>query len=146
MAIIERGEGSAKRRERLAQLKRGAGTFVYLGGHDVEFQPTPLKIGRNEPLLDESGMPVVDGTGRQVFKPAGGIARDSTGKPMLGGDPKVVRHKLDELNVRGVVFPKGKPVKVEDAALALKLRCMQSFEEVEEKSPKADKPKDEPKK
>lgn len=146
MAIVERGEGNAKRKERLAQINKGPGTFVFLGGFDTEFQPTILKTGKNVPVLDEQGLPVVDQVGRQVFKPAGTPVYDDAGKPVLGGPPKVVKHELKQMTVRGVTFVKGKPTKVTDKTLALKLRCMQSFEEVDEKSGSEKAEKAEPKK
>ena len=136
MAIVERGEGNAKRRERLAQLKRGPGTFTFLGGYDVEWIPTALLTGKNVPVLDANDMPVVDGSGRQVFKPANEVVRDEAGRPKLGGVPKVVKRKLDKITVRKVTFEKDKPTYVGDHALALKLRCMQSFKEVGEQQPK----------
>lgn len=131
MAIIERGEGNARRRERLAQIKKGPGTFVFLGGHDTEYTPTPMRTGKNVPVLDANGMPIVDGSGRQVFQPPNTIDHDEHGQPRLGGPPKVTRHKMDKFELRGVTFEKDKPTQVNDHALALKLRCMQSFKEVD---------------
>ena len=132
MAIRDRGEGNEKRKDRLAKLKKGPGVFVYDGlGFDVEAIPTVLKIGRNVPVLDSEGMPVVDDSGRQVFEKQGKIVRDSKGQPVLGGVPKIKKTPLDVFEVRGMKFPKGEPVEVKDPSIALKLRCLERFEEVE---------------
>lgn len=132
-AIRERGEGFAKRRERLAQLKRGPGTFVYDGsGCDTEMVPTPLLAGRDEPVLDDSGMPVIDASGRQVFRKAGTYVRDTSGNIVLGGVPKIVRKPIEVFVLQDVRFPTGEPVLVTSASLALKLRGMSCFEELTE--------------
>lgn len=128
--ILDRGEGNAKRRDRLKKIKKGDGTFVYDGSSvDTEWTPTPKLTGHKEATLDVHGMPVVDSSGRQAYKPAGRIVTDDSGRPVLGGIPKVTRHKIETRVVRGVSFPAGEPVKV-GAELALKLRCMAHFEEV----------------
>lgn len=130
--IKDRGEGNAKRKERLAKQKKGSGTFVYNGeAVDTEWIPTIKLMGRQVPELNDAGMPVLDGSGRQMFKPAGTPVYDDKGQPMFGGPPKVVTHKIEVFKLRKMEFPAGKPVFVGDSALALKLRCMGCFEEVE---------------
>lgn len=131
--ILDRGEGNAKRKERLARQKKGPGVFVYDGsGCDTVWHPTPVLVGKSEALLDSSGMPAIDSSGRQIFKPAGQYKRDKQGKIIMGGVPRVERVPLDVFKLRGVEFPAGVPVRVEDGQLALKLRCMGCFEEVDE--------------
>lgn len=131
-AILDRGEGNAKRKERLAKLKKGPGVFVYDGSLcDTESIPTPLLVGKAQPVFDARGMPVVDKTGRQQYAPAGQFVRDESGQPVLGGTPKTVTRQLSTFKLRGFEFPAGKPVTVSDSALALKLRGMNGFEEVE---------------
>jgi hypothetical protein len=132
-SIRDREEGSAKRRERIACLKQGPGWFKYNGsGIDTEFIPTPLLTGHQEPILKEDGMPLTDSAGRQKFKPAGKYQTDDNGAVMLGGIPKVVRHKIQTVKLRGLEFPEGKPVFVADKSLALKLRGMDMFDECAE--------------
>jgi hypothetical protein len=127
-----RGEGMARRRERLAQLKKGPGVFRYNGkAVDSESIPTPLRNGRNQPVFDGSGMPVVDSSGRQVYERAGTIVRDSKGQPVLGGQPKVKTIPIEVFKLWGVDFPAGEPVEISDPQLALKLRCLAYFEELE---------------
>ena len=130
-AIRSRDEENRRRSGRLAQLKKGPGVFVY-GGQavDTDAIPTPRLIGRDEPLLDKEGMPVLDAAGRQVMKPAGRHATDDEGRVIMGGIPKIVKKPLDTFKLRGVSFPKGEPVSVSDAGLALKIRGMDCFEEV----------------
>jgi hypothetical protein len=50
----------------------------------------------------------------------------------MGGKPERLAKAIDVKVVRGVKFPAGRPVKVADPALALKLRGMDGFSEVEE--------------
>lgn len=129
--ILDREEGHQRRKDRLAKQKKGPGAFVYTGESvDTHWSPTPKLTGTRAPALAADGMPVVDAAGRQIYKPAGQIVTDERGIPVLGGVPKVERTPVESRIVRGVSFPKGKPVAV-DAALALKLRCMAHFEEVE---------------
>jgi hypothetical protein len=136
-SIRSREEESKRRSGRLAQIKKGPGVFVYDGNAvDTEAVPTPLLIGRDEPLLDKYGMPVLDPAGRQVMKPAGRHATDDEGRVIMGGVPKIVEKPLAVFKLRGVKFPKGEPVSVSDAGLALKLRGMDCFEEVFGKSSK----------
>jgi hypothetical protein len=90
-----------------------------------------MTTGKNEPVLDASGLPVTDKAGRMVFQPSGQIVRNADGSPKLGGIPKLIRHKIETLVLRGVSFPKGKPVLVEDEVLAVKVRGMDCFKEVE---------------
>jgi hypothetical protein len=131
--ILDRGEGSAKRKERLARQKKGPGVFVYNGkGFDAEWHPTPLLVGKDEPVLDAGGMPVLDAVGRQVFKPAGQYKRDSKGHIVMGGVPRTEKKPIAVFELWGVKFPAGVAVSVEDPALALKLRRLAVFEEVEE--------------
>lgn len=132
--INYRGEGMQRRRDRLAKIKKGPGWFVYTGDAvATEYSPTPLLYGKQVPVLLENGMPAIDGSGRQIFEVAGSAVRDSVGRPMLGGPPKVTRHEIATYKLRGVSFPKGEPVRVDDEDLALKLRCLGKviFEEVE---------------
>jgi len=127
-----RGEGNATRRDRLAKLKHGPGVFVYDGGgFDTECIPTPKKHGKKTPVLSDDGMPVLDQSGRQVFERAGTLVRDMSGRPVLGGEPKVNRIPLEVLKVAGIALPTGEPVKVDDATVALKLRCMSLVKEIE---------------
>ncbi len=132
MAMPTREYGHKTREQRLAKLKKGPGVFVYDGkGHDVDYVPTILRTGRKEAMLDAEGAPVVDGSGRQVFQKAGVPVLDDHGKPKLGGPPKIVKKPLDVFDVRGVKFHAGEPIVVDDPSLALKLRCMHVFDEVE---------------
>lgn len=139
-SIRDREEGYARRRDRVAMLKKGPGVFVYLGtAFDVESVPTPKLVGAKAPVLDADGLPVKDAAGRQVFRPSGAYVTDENGNTVYGGEPKIIKHKIAEFKIRGYEFPKGKKVQVSDAVLALKLRGMDCFEEVEGK-PDADKP------
>jgi hypothetical protein len=125
MRVYDRSEGNRTQRERLGQMKRGPGVFVYGGDHkDTSWEPTILKAGRMEPKFDDSGVPVLDSSGRQIYESHGQIVRDAKGTPLLGGPPEKSAKKLDILVVWGVEFPSGKPVRVDNAALALKLRCL----------------------
>jgi len=131
-SIRSREEDSRRRSGRLAQLKKGPGVFVYGGNAvDTDAIPTPLLIGRDEPLLDTNGMPVLDPAGRQVMKPAGRHATDDEGRVIMGGVPKIVKKPLATFVIRGITFPRGEPVVVGDPGLALKLRGMDCFEEVD---------------
>ena len=130
--ILDRGEGNAKRKERLARQKKGPGVFAYDGsGFDTEWIPTPRVTGDQEAVLGEDGMPALDGSGRQIFKPAGQFIRDKQGRLVMGGIPKVKRTPIEVFKLRGVSFPAGKEVVVDDPTMALKLRCMPCFEERE---------------
>jgi hypothetical protein len=136
--ILSRDEENAKRKQRLAKQKRGPGVFVYDGGDfDVEAIPTMLTYGRDTPKLDSNGMPILDQTGRPLFERVGTPVMVD-GRPQLGGPPKIVKHPITVRVVRGVSFPTGEPVKVSDHSLALKLRCMGGFSEVEEGTEKAE--------
>jgi len=133
-AIHERGEGNARRRERLAKLKKGPGVFVYDGeGYDTEAIPTPLLTGTKSPVFNAAGLPVMDASGRQIYEKSGRPVTAQDGTIVMGGVPKVRRIKIKTLKMRGLEFPEGKPVLVADEALALKLRGMDVFEEVEGK-------------
>lgn len=141
--IVSRDEENDTRKKRMAKIKRGPGVFTYDGsGFDTEYVPTPKLVGRDTPVLDGSGMPVLDGSGRQVFQRPNTPERDIEGKVVLGGVPKVLRHKIEVYKLRGVEFPAGKPVQVNDASLALKLRCLPCFVEGEA-AVKAHEPMDE---
>jgi hypothetical protein len=131
-AIIDRSEDNAKRKNRVAKLRKGAGTFVYKGGlFDTVSTPQPLVTGANEPVFDAGGAPVIDSSGRQVYQRSGQVVRDIQGRPVLGGEPKLERIEFEVAKVRGVSFPRGEPVHVSDEMLALKLRGMLGFDEVE---------------
>lgn len=141
-SIRSREEESRRRSGRLAQLKKGPGVFVYNGrAVDSDAIPTPILIGREEPLLDREGIPVLDAARRQVMRPAGRHDTDEEGQVILGGVPKIIKKPLDTFKLRGVEFPRGEPVSVSDAGLALKLRGMDCFEEFDGKeSPKKHEP------
>jgi hypothetical protein len=142
-AIQDRSEGNERRRDRVAKLDKGPGVFVYDGSAvDHEWTPTPKLIGEGVAKLDGNGLPVIGKDGRQVFEDPNKIERDAkTGAVVMGGAPKKKDIPIAVYKLRGIEFPKGKPVEV-DATLALKLRGMNGFEEVkpEAKKPKADKP------
>lgn len=131
--ILDRDDDNRSRRQRMAKMKKGGGVFVYEGGHEIVLQePTVKFIDRQTPVIDDKGFPVLDVAGRQVYESANKIERDHEGKPMLGGRPKTQRVEVDPLVVRGVEFPKGKPVHVKEYALALKLRCLGSLRELDD--------------
>lgn len=122
----------AKRKNRLAMLKKGPGVFVYDGeAHDTEWIPTPRRTTGKDAVLDERGLPVLDSDGNQVFDRPGKIMRDIEGRVVLGGPPKRELKKIEVYALRGVEFPAGKPVRVDNSSLALKLRGMLHFEEVD---------------
>ncbi len=128
-----RGEGNARRRDRLAKIKKGPGVFVYDGSAmDTESIPTPLLTGRKTPLFDASGLPALDRAGRQIYSSAGEPVRNPlTGAIVMGGVPKLVHHPVAVYTIREHEFPKGEPIEVHDDELALKLRCLSCFTEVE---------------
>lgn len=119
--------------QRMAEVKKGSGVFVYNGEQcDTEAIPTPKLAGKDVPVLDDEGYPVIDGTGRQVFMKQGTpLFDEETGKVIMGGKPKIKRTKLEVLEVWGVEFPAGEEVEVENSALARKLRTLPTFDEVE---------------
>lgn len=118
-------EGS-NRKERLAQLKKGTGVFVYDGtALDVELKPTPLRRKANKNTFD------LDENDRMVPVKAGSIVRDDNGKPVMGGKPERIEHKVKVYKLWGREFPAGEPVEVADTKLARKLRAMAVFDEVE---------------
>lgn len=134
-------ELEGNRKERLKQLKKGPGVFVYDGsGVDTEYIPTMLVTKKAEPILKEDGTPVLDGSGRIVNKPIGTPILDDSGRPQLGGDPVVKRISIETYRLWGQSFPKGEPVEVSSPQLAQKLRCMPCFNEVEAGA-EAEKPK-----
>lgn len=49
---------------------------------------------------------------------------------MVRGDDMKFKNTDEDMTLRGVSFPKGKPVPVEDEGLAEKLRNMPNFQEV----------------
>ena len=124
--ILARDPDNRTRDMRLGKMGRGPGVFVYDGGrYVVEHSPTVLLTKKKQIRTDEDGAPVQDSSGRLVYDPAGQPVLDHDGiTPRMGGKPKAQRIELAELVVWGVKFPKGKHVKVSDAALALKLRCL----------------------
>jgi len=132
------------RKARLAKLKKGPGVFVYLGGAmDTEATPTPLLGGKKVVALSDSGLPILDASGRPTYQPAGMPVLDGKGRPMLGGQPKIKHIELSTFLVRGVPFAKGEQVTVGDEQLALKLRGMRVFEEIES-APEAESAEDKP--
>jgi hypothetical protein len=127
---------SGRHFERLSRVSTGPGTFVYDGSHEaVEYHPTAMKRGKTEPVLDDDGMPVLDDKGEQVYHKPGRFVIGSDGRPVLGGKPKEVRVKLESKTVFGVEFLAGKPVFVSNRDLAVKLRCLGGFTEVEGDAP-----------
>lgn len=127
-----RGEGNETRRKRLAKLKAGPGYFVYKGGFfHVNTIPTPRLYGRKTAMFDAAGMPIVDASGRQQYQRAGAIVYDLSGRPVMGGKPKVEKTELDAYTLRGVTFARGEPVYVSDEDMARKCRCLSILEEVE---------------
>ena len=131
-SIKDRSEENKSRKLRQAKLERGPGVFVYDGGaFDTAAIPTYLKVGREVPAFDANSMPVVDAAGRQVYERAGALVRDAKGQPVLGGVPELRHIELDVVVVRGVSFPRGEAVEVPDDSLALKLRGMDGFREIE---------------
>ena len=117
---------------RIAKLKVGPGTFVYLGGEfDTECTPTAMRYGKMQPVIGEDNQPVLDRSGRQVFERVGDLVRDKTGRPVMGGLPKMKHTEIEVRKTCGLVFPKGEPVAVNDEAIALRLRGKKTFKEVE---------------
>jgi hypothetical protein len=134
MHITSRDEDNNTRKKRQAQLKRGPGVFVYDGSlEDTVSHPMPLLTGDRDVVLDDKGFPVTDRAGRVSYKPAGRVVVDTAGRPVMGGAPRIERNAMETVTIRDVVFAAGKPVKV-DASLALKLRGMPGFAEVEAKA------------
>ena len=141
--ISNRSEGNERRKDRLAKIDKGPGTFVYDGkAHLIEWTPTPKLVGVGVAKLTSEGLPVIGHDGRQVYEKPNQIEKDSkTGAVVMGGVPKVKKIPIDTRVIWGVEFPKGKPVLV-GAELALKLRCLEHFEEVKAtKEKKQDQPK-----
>ena len=137
-AIKDRGDGNMKRKERVARLKKGPGLFVYNGtAKDHDWSPTPQTVGKAVQMLDDAGMPVVDGSGRPVYERESKYVRDAKGNVVMGGPPKIKTRLLDVFNLWGVEFPEGERVEVTNAALALKLRGMDGFDEVDEATDEA---------
>ena len=128
-----RDEENKTRKQRLAQVKRGPGVFVYDGtAVDSQWEPTPLRAGKKEPMFADDGMPILDSIGRQQYRKAGELIRGKDGKPIMGGPPKKTTTPIDVRTVWGMDFPAGKAVVVADPVLARKLRCLGCFDEVEE--------------
>lgn len=129
--ILARDEEHAKRRQRLAKQKKGPGVFVYDGSAvDTESIPTILTLGKDTPVFDAHGVPRIDSTGRQIFDRQGTPVLVN-GRPQLGGEPRVNRKPIEIFKLWGQEFPKGKAVEVDNDSLALKLRMLPFFEEVE---------------
>lgn len=121
----------SRRKERLAKIKDTTGVFIYDGSHEIEeHTPTPLKVGKKEPVFTSDGMPLMDNNGRQIYQTPGRIVTDMTGKAVMGGPPKVKRQKLENRTIWGVEFVKGVPTPVDSIDLAIKLRSMPGFKEV----------------
>lgn len=145
--ILKRNRANRNQGLRLAQMKTGPGTFVYDGGHCVvEHEPTIKLVGKKEPVFDSDGAPMVDAQGRLIYKKAGRPALTPEGRPILGGVPKAKRIELSTYKLRGVEFPKGVPVDVDDEDLALKLRCLGAVREIEEGEAAAPKKRGRPRK
>ena len=136
------------RKERLAQIKRGAGVFMYLGGEfDTAWTPTTLVSKAKMPILDDTGLPTYDAAGRPAMQPAGVPILTPDGQRQLGGVPIRKEREVSTYVLWGKEFPKGEAVKVVSSRLAIKLRCFGSFKELDAseiaaaKKPKAEKPK-----
>lgn len=130
-AEASRDEDNQTRKQRLADVAKGPGVFVYDGSAvDTIATPTPKLSDGRRPVFNEHGMPVMDRANRQVFEPSGVPLRDADGTPVMGGAPKIERVPIDVRNVWGVSFPKGEEVQVDDPRLARKLRCLPEFGEV----------------
>ena len=128
---LARDEDNARRKNRLKDIKRGPGVFVYDGSWcDTEWIPTYLRTGKEVAALGHDGAPLIDAQGRQVFKNAGEVVRDGKGNPMYGGVPVQKKIPMDTVRFRGVELPKGVPVRVEDPTIALSLRCKDGFAEL----------------
>ncbi len=148
---------STNQKERLQKVKQGAGTFVYQGGAcDTEAVPGEPLIGKDGhqvvtvPLITVQD---ADGKSVTVADPKGG----GKGQPVWKKAPKFIRTemKVFKMAVPGVVgeivdgvmvakplhdgtvpalfleFEKGKSVHVADSRMALKLRCLKFFKEVD---------------
>jgi hypothetical protein len=140
--ILTREDEFRTRKGRQKELKRGPGTFVYDGSHlETHWTPTVLRRGKSEPKFTDEGEVAVDSEGEPIYERPGKVVTDMNGRPVLGGPPKVSKVEVSTKKIRGLSFPKGKPVFVRDAAFALKLRGMDGFEEVEGDEPKAEKSK-----
>lgn len=139
--IIDRSDDNRRRKDRLKQMKRGPGVFVYEGGHkSVDFIPTIKTRDKFEPVVDEDGAIVTDELGRPTFKAIGKeIVKDHRGMPMLGGKPKRIVHEHETFSMPGwalegeepLVFEVGVPQRVKDPVFALKLRCHGACRELE---------------
>lgn len=145
--------------QRLAKVKKGPGTFVYLGGAcDTEAIPGIPAMGKDgHQLRSVVFMTVEDEDGKkvQVIDPKS----SEKGELVWLKAPRFVRREIEpyKLRIPGVEgvydadakgyvakkgpdgkdrplfleLPKGKPVKVSHPNLAIKLRCLKFFEEVE---------------
>ncbi len=162
---------SSNQKERLAKIKQGEGTFVYLGGaSDTEATPGVPLLGKDgnqarsvlfttvedsegkkvqvvDPNSNAKGelvwkkAPQFKRTPIEVFKlPIPGVAAEHTEIGEKGVRTPSLTVKPDhEGKVRAIFleFPKGEPVFVGSPALALKLRCLRFFKEVEGKPEEA---------
>lgn len=130
--IRDRDEENRTRSQRIKNFKRGPGYFKYIGGGvDVECIPTPKLIGKMVPDIDKDGVPRTDPSGRQIMKRAGGYVTDDEGRIVMGGEPKRIEHPIEVYELAGFKLPIGKPVFIDDKRIALKLRGMDFFVEVE---------------
>lgn len=132
------------REAKLAKLKKGPGVFTYTGDCvDHECTPVPKMRTSKVPKLDAEGHATVNSQGYPIYEKAGSIILDDSGRAVLGGEPKVKTSKLATVNLWGVDFAKGEKVTVDDDGLALKLRGLSYFQEID---PEAPKPRGRPKK
>jgi hypothetical protein len=128
---------NSSRRKRQALLKKGPGVFVYDGkATKQEWSPTPLRTTGKDPAIGDDGMPLSDADGNVIFEKPGQLVPDGKGGFRLGGKPKIKLVPILVRVVQGVSFPAGDAVAVSSPALALKLRGMDGFEELEGKAAK----------
>lgn len=112
--ILDRTDENKTRKGRREKFKRGPGWFVYDGSEtDTESIPQPKFMHNGKPDLDHNG------------------------KQKNGGPPLLKLIPIETYVLQGHEFPKGVPVRVELDALALKLRGMNAFVEVDEPKGKA---------
>ena len=138
--ITDRSDENRKRKNRLKQMKRGPGVFVYEGGHkSVDFIPTIKTRQKLEPVIDEDGAIVTDEQGRPQFRSVGLVpVLDHRGQHQMGGAPKKKFVEHDTFSMPGwaaegeapQVFEIGEPQRAR-AEFALKLRCHGALRELE---------------
>ena len=146
---LARDEDNKRRRDRMKSVKKGPGVFVYDGSwNDTEWHPTYLRTGKQVAAMAPDGMPLIDAQGRQVYQSAGQIVRDSKGNPQFGGEPVEKLIPKDEVTIQAgpekpsggyarVTLKAGVPVRVKDEHVAMKLRRMDGFDELEGEELKA---------